>query len=297
MLREPMTDVVRTPDEALEGLPDFPFASRYREVDGLRLAHLDVGEGAPVVFLHGEPTWSFLWRKVLPPVRDAGFRCLAPDLVGFGRSDKPTDIDFYTYDRHVALAGTLLEDLDVRGATIVVHDWGGPIGLRLAVEHSERIERIVIMDTGLFNGHQKMSDAWLAFRDFVARTEDLPVGFLVRGACKTDPGDEVIAAYEAPYPDAASKAGARAFPLLIPQTPDAPGASEGQGVIDALRGDTRPTLMMWADSDPVLPLATGERFAEAIGREKPRTIADASHFLQEDQGPLIGSLIADWLTG
>lgn len=296
MLREPMTDVVRTPDEALEGLPDFPFASRYRGVDGLRLAHLDEGEGAPVVFLHGEPTWSFLWRKVIPPVRDAGFRCLAPDLVGFGRSDKPTDIDFYTYDRHVALAGALLEDLDVRGATIVVHDWGGPIGLRLAVEHAERIERIVIMDTGLFNGHQKMSDAWLAFRDFVARTEDLPVGFLVRGACKTDPGDEVIAAYEAPYPDAASKAGARAFPLLIPQTPDAPGAREGQGVIDALRGDTRPTLMMWADSDPVLPLATGERFAEAIGREKPRTIDNASHFLQEDQGPLIGSLIADWLT-
>jgi haloalkane dehalogenase len=296
MLREPMTDVVRTPAEALEGLPDFPFASRYREVDGLRLAHLDEGEGAPVVFLHGEPTWSFLWRKVIPPVRDAGFRCLAPDLVGFGRSDKPTDVDFYSYDRHVALAGTLLEDLDVRAATIVVHDWGGPIGLRLAVEHAERIERIVIMDTGLFNGHQKMSDAWLAFRDFVARTEDLPVGFLVRGACKTDPGDEVIAAYEAPYPDAASKAGARAFPLLIPQTPDAPGAREGQSVIDALRGDTRPTLMMWADSDPVLPLATGERFAEAIGREKPRTIADASHFLQEDQGPLIGSLIADWLT-
>ncbi|HEX5853918.1 MAG TPA: haloalkane dehalogenase [Solirubrobacteraceae bacterium] len=295
MLREQMADVIRTPDEALEGLPDFPFVSQYRDVDGLRLAHLDEGEGPPVVFLHGEPTWSFLWRKVIPPVRDAGFRCLAPDLVGFGRSDKPTDIDFYSYDRHVALAGSLLEDLDVRGATIVVHDWGGPIGLRLAVEQAERIERIVIMDTGLFNGHQRMSDAWIAFRDFVARTEDLPVGFLVRGACKNDPGDEVIAAYEAPYPDAASKAGARAFPLLIPQTPDAPGASEGQGVIDALRADRRPTLMLWADSDPVLPLATGERFAEAIGREKPRTIEDASHFLQEDQGPLIGSLIADWL--
>jgi haloalkane dehalogenase len=296
MLREPMVDVVRTPDEALEGLPDFPFVSHFREVDGLRLAHLDEGDGAPVVFLHGEPTWSFLWRKVIPPVREAGFRCIAPDLAGFGRSDKPTDMDFYSYDRHVALTGSLLEDLDVRGATVVVHDWGGPIGLRLAVEQADRIERIVIMDTGLFNGHQKMSDAWIAFRDFVARTEDLPVGFLVRGACKSDPGDEVIAAYEAPYPDAASKAGARAFPLLIPRTPDAPGASSGQTVIDALRADERPTLMMWADSDPVLPLSVGERFAESIGQEKPRTIADASHFLQEDQGPLIGRLIADWLT-
>jgi len=291
-----MGGVVRTTEEALQGLPDFPFESHYREVDGMRLAHLDEGEGAPVIFMHGEPTWSFLWRKVLPPVLEAGFRCLAPDLVGFGRSDKPSDIDFYTYDRHVALISTLLEDLDVRGATIVVHDCGGPIGLRLAVEHTERIDRLVIMDTGLFNGRQRMTDAWLAFHDFVARTEDLPVGFLVRGACKTDPGDEVIAAYEAPYPDAASKAGARAFPLMLPQTPDAPGAAAGQRVTDALRADRRPTLMLWADSDPILPPALGERFAESIGRPAPRTIENASHFLQEDQGPLIGGLIADWLT-
>jgi haloalkane dehalogenase len=249
-----------------------------------------------VIFMHGEPTWSYLWRKVIPPVRDAGFRCLAPDLAGFGRSDKPTDIGFYTYDRHVALAGTLLEDLDVEGATIVVHDWGGPIGLRLAVEQPHRIDRLVILDTGLFTGHQKMTDAWIAFRDFVERTEDLPVGMLVRGACKTDPGEEVIAAYDAPYPDAASKAGARAFPLLIPQTPDAPGAPAGQRVLEALREDRRAALMLWADSDPVLPLDVGERFAASIGREAPRTIPDASHFLQEDQGPLIGSLIADWLT-
>jgi haloalkane dehalogenase len=296
MLREAMTNAVRTPDEALEGLPDFPFQARYREVEGLRLAHLDEGEGSPVVFLHGEPTWSFLWRKVIPPVRDAGFRCVAPDLVGFGRSDKPTDIGFYTYERHVALAGTLLEDLDIRGATVVVHDWGGPIGLRLAVEQAERIERLVILDTGLFNGRQQMTDAWSAFRNFVESTADLPVGMLVRGACKNDPGDAVIAAYDAPYPDAASKAGARAFPLIIPRTPEEPGAAEGQAVTDALREDRRPTLMLWADSDPVLPLHVGERFAESIARAKPITVQDAGHFLQEDQGPLIGGLIADWLT-
>jgi haloalkane dehalogenase len=297
MLPEEMADVTRTRAEALEGLPDFPYESRYREVDGLRLAHLDEGDGAPVLFIHGEPTWSYLWRKVIPPVREAGFRCLAPDLAGFGRSDKPHDFDFYTYDRHVELAGTLLEDLDISGTTIVVHDWGGPIGLRLAVEQAQRIDRLVILDTGLFTGHQKMSDAWIAFRDFVERTEDLPVGMLVRGACKSDPGDEVIAGYDAPYPNAASKAGARAFPLLIPQTPDAPGAAAGQRVLEALREDHRPTLMLWADSDPVLPLEVGERFAESIGRETPRTIEDASHFLQEDQGALIGNLIADWLTG
>jgi haloalkane dehalogenase len=295
MLRREMAEALRTPEGALEGLPDFPFAARYRDVDGLRLAHIDEGEGSPVVFLHGEPTWSFLWRKVIPPVRDAGFRCVAPDLVGFGRSDKPPDIDFYSYDSHVALAGTLLEDLDLRGVTMVVHDWGGPIGLRLAVEQPDRVDRLVIMDTGLFTGRQRMTDAWLAFHDFVARTEDLPVGFLVRGACKTDPGDEVIAAYDAPFPSPASKAGARAFPLILPQSPDAPGAAAGQRVLEALRDDRRATLMLWGDSDPVLPLSVAERFAESIGRPPPRPIEDASHFLQEDQGPLIGGLIAEWL--
>jgi haloalkane dehalogenase len=291
-----VTAALRTPDELLEGLPDFAFEPHYRELDGLRLAHIDEGDGAPVIFMHGEPTWSFLWRKVLPPVRDAGFRCVAPDLPGFGRSDKPLDIDWYSYDRHTAIAASLLEDLDLHGATMVVHDWGGPIGLRLAIEHAERIERLVILDTGLFTGHQPMSEAWLAFRDFVAATEDLPIGFLVKGACKNDPGDEVVAAYDAPFPDAASKAGARAFPLLIPQTADAPGAAAGQRVLAGLRGDRRPTLMLWADSDPVLPLTVGERFAESIGRAAPTVIEDASHFLQEDQGPQIGELIADWLT-
>jgi haloalkane dehalogenase len=291
-----MSEVLRTPEQALENLPDFPFAPHYREVDGLRLAHLDEGEGPPVMFFHGEPTWSFLWRRVIPPVRDAGFRCLAPDLVGFGRSDKPTDIDFYSYDRHNALAGSLLEDLDVRGATVVVHDQGGPIGLRLAVEQRERIDRLVILDTGLANGRRKLTDAWVAFRDFVAHTEDLPIGLLVRRGCHTDPGDEVAAAYEAPYPNAASKAGARSFPLMVPLTPDAPGAQTGQRVHDALKQDRRPTLMLWADSDPVLPPSLGERFAASIGREPPRLIENAGHFLQEDQGPLIGSLIAQWLS-
>lgn len=295
MLRCAMPDAVLSSEEMLEGLPDFPFQPHYRELQGLRLAHLDEGEGRPVVFLHGEPTWSFLWRKVIPPVRDAGFRCIAPDLAGFGRSDKPTDIGWYSYDRHVELTATLLQDLDLRETTMVVHDWGGPIGLRLAVEHAERIDRLVILDTGLFTGRQRMSDAWIAFRDFVQRTEDLPVGFLVKGACKTDPGDEVIAAYDAPYPNAAAKAGARAFPLMIPLTPEATGAAAGQRVLDALAEDRRPTLMLWADSDPVLPLSTGERFAAAIGRDTPTTIENASHFLQEDQGPLIGSLIAQWL--
>src|SRR4051812_21540179 len=276
-------------------LPDFPWDSQYRDWEGLRLAHLDEGSGSPVVFFHGEPTWSFLWRKVIPPVRDAGFRCIAPDLPGFGRSDKPDDLDWYTYDRHTAAMLALVDELDVRGATVVVHDWGGPIGLRVAVERPERVDRLVILDTGLFTGHQKMSDAWIAFRDFVARTEDLPVSMLVRRACFTDPGDEVAAAYDEPYPDAASKAGARAFPLILPTEPSAPGAEAGQRVLAALREDRRPTLMLWADNDPVLTLETGRRFAAAIGREEPEVVENASHFLQEDAGEEIGRRIAAWL--
>jgi haloalkane dehalogenase len=289
-------DAIRTPDELLEGLPDFPFRSNLREFDGLRLAHLDEGGGQPVVFCHGEPTWSFLWRKVIPPMLAAGYRVIAPDLPGFGRSDKPLDLGWYTYDRHVASLAPLLEDLDLREATIVVHDWGGPIGLRLAVEHPERIARIVVLDTGLFTGHQRMNEAWLAFRAFVERTEDVPIGLLVRRACKEDPGDEVIRGYEAPYPNAASKAGARAFPLILPTSPEMPGAEAGQRVLEQMRGDRRPKLVLWADSDPVLPLETGRRFAEALGTEIHHVIADASHFLQEDAGPQIGGLIADWLS-
>jgi haloalkane dehalogenase len=288
-------EAVRTSEERLEGLPDYPFESRYREVDGLRLAHLDEGEGEPVVFFHGEPTWSYLWRRVIPPVREAGFRCIAPDYAGFGRSDKPTDLDWYTYDGHVELMAMLLEELDLREATVVVHDWGGPIGLRLAVEHPDRIAKIVIMETGPFTGHQRMSDAWFAFRDFVRDNEDVPVGALIRGGCKNDPGDDVIAAYDAPYPDPVSKAGARAFPLILPTTPDAVGAVEGKRVADGLRGDDRPSLVLWADSDPVLPFSVGERVSSELNLTPPRQIADASHFLQEDAGPEIGAIVAEWL--
>jgi haloalkane dehalogenase len=188
-----------------------------------------------------------------------------------------------------------VQELDLREATVVVHDWGGPIGLRVAVEHPDRVSRIVVLDTGLFTGHQRMTEAWTAFRNFVQRTEDLPVGFLVRGACKHDPGDDVIAAYDAPYVNAESKAGARAFPLMLPTSPEMPGAAAGQRVLDAMKGDRRPKLVLWADSDPVLPLDVGHRFASALGTEVHHVIADASHFLQEDAGREIGRLIADWL--
>jgi haloalkane dehalogenase len=290
-----VTDAVRTPDELLAGLPDFPFEFSHLSYDGLRMAYLDEGDGKPVVFLHGEPTWSFLWRKVIPPVRDAGYRAIAPDLLGFGRSDKPTDLDWYSYDRHTDSVADLFQRLDLWEATVVVHDWGGPIGLRVAVEQPERVDRIVVLDTGLFTGHQAMSDAWIQFRDFVARTEDLPTGMLVRRACHHDPGDEIAAAYDAPFPSVPSKAGARAFPLMLPTSPDMAGGRAGQRVLEAMRSDAREKLVLWGDSDPVLPLETGERFAGALGTTIDHVIPDAGHFLQEDAGAQIGALIADWL--
>ncbi len=291
-----MTDAIRTPDELLTGLPGFPYESRFTRFDGLRLAHLDEGSGPPVWFMHGEPTWSYLWRGVLAPVVAAGFRAIAPDLPGFGRSDKPIDPDWYTYDRHTEAMAALLDELDLRGATMVVHDWGGAIGLRLAIEHAERFDRLVILDTGLATGHQRMSDTWLAFRDFVARTEDLPVSMLIDRGCQTELSPEVLAAYDAPFPNAASKAGARAFPRLVPTEPDAPGAATGRRLLAALRDDDRPMLALWADADPVLPLELGRRFCEAIGRGEPEVIAGAGHFLQEDRGQEIGERIAAWLS-
>jgi haloalkane dehalogenase len=290
-----VTDAIRTPDVLLEGLPGFPWQPRYREVEGLRLAHVDEGQGAPIVFWHGEPTWGFLWRKVAPAVIEAGHRAILPDLPGFGRSDKPTDQGWYSYDRHAAAAARLVEDLDLHGATFVMHDWGGPIGLRVAVELAERVDRLVLMDTGVFTGEQPMSDAWHRFADFVARVDELPVSLLVRRACHVDPGDEIAAAYDAPFPSEAAKAGARAFPAILPTRPDAPGAEAGRRTLAALREDTRPTLILWGAHDPVLPLRAGEALASALGKPGPRVIPAAGHFLQEDQGELIGAQIADWL--
>jgi haloalkane dehalogenase len=255
--------------------------------------YVDEGSGAPVLLLHGEPSWAFLYRKMIPTLA-AHARVVAPDYFGFGRSDKPTDIGWYSYDAHVEAMAALLLELDLHDLTFVVHDWGGPVALRLAVEQPERVARLVILDTGLFTGRQHMSDAWIAFRDFVARTEDLPIGFLVKGACARDMPHEVFTAYEAPFPTPESKAGARAFPLMLPTSPEMPGAEAGQRVLDALPGLDVPKLVLWADKDPILTAETGRRFAAAIGAPEPEFIENASHFLQEDAGEEIGQRVSSF---
>jgi haloalkane dehalogenase len=296
----PSVDAHRTPDELFEGLPDFPWEPVYREWDGLRLAHLDEGDGPPLLLLHGEPTWSFLWRKVIPPLLEAGYRCVVPDLPGFGRSDKPTDDSWYSFDRYTAAVSDLVRDLDLTGATAVVHDWGGPIGLYVAsVAERDRFDRLVAMNTGVFNGHQRMSDDWHRFADFVAANHDLPIEPLIGGATSTDLSEAVMRGYTAPFDTPEAKAGARSFPLLIPTSPDAPGAVEGQQTMDVLIADDRPSLLLWGVDDPALPLDPVGRAVQLLfPQADPLTpIEGASHFLQEDRGEETGRLIADWLSG
>lgn len=292
-----MTGAFRTRDERFEGLPDFAFEPNYRTVGDLRLAHLDVGEGPPVVMLHGEPAWSFIWRKVIPPVRDAGYRCVVPDHAGFGRSDKPLDPAWQSPERHVELTGTLLEELDLRDVTLVLHDWGGPIGLTLALLHPDRVARTVILDTAIDPREIWMSETWVRFREFVERTADLPVGELMRATCFHDPGDDVVAAYEAPFPAPESKAALRGLPMSVPRMGNEDAAAAADASYVALRRDSRPVLMLWAESDLILTLASGQRLASQIGHRITHVIPDAGHGLQEDQGPMIGGLIAEWLLG
>jgi haloalkane dehalogenase len=287
-------EIFRTPDERFTGLPGYDFEPHYAQVGELRMHYVDEGEGPPVVCFHGEPSWAYLYRKMLPPLVAGGHRVVCPDLPGFGRSDKPTDQGWYSYDRHVETVSAVLAELDLSDATVVVQDWGGPIGLRWAVQNADRVAALVVMNTGLFTG--RVSKGFMAWRDFAERNPDLPVGFVVGGATATDVPPEVVAAYEAPFPDAASKAGAARFPLLVPVAEDDPGAKEMAEVREALRSWDKPALMAFSDSDPVFPYPkSGEQFTELIptAGEQVR-IEGAAHFLQEDRGERIAEEILRW---
>jgi haloalkane dehalogenase len=290
-------DVFRTPDERFEGLPGYGFQPNYADVDGLRLHWVDEGDGRPVICFHGEPTWAYLYRRMLPPLTSAGLRVVCPDYAGFGRSDKPTDRRWYSYDRHVEYIAGLLAALDLRDATVVVQDWGGPIGLRWAVENAERVARLVILNTGLFTG--RVSKGFMAWRDFAEINPDLPVGFVLQGATATELPDEVVAAYEAPFPTPESKAGAAQFPLLVPISDEQPGATEMRVVTYELSRWDKPALVAFSDEDPVFPYPrAGERFATLIpGAGKQVRIEGAAHFLQEDRGERIAELVLEFVRG
>jgi haloalkane dehalogenase len=248
--------------------------------------------------MHGEPSWSYLYRTMIPVLVDAGLRCVAPDLVGFGRSDKPAARSDYTYARHVEwMRQALLDGVGVSGATLVGQDWGGLIGLRLVAENPDRFARVVLANTGLPTGDHPMTDAFLAWQRYSQETPNFHVGGIVRGGCATELSEEVIAAYDAPFPDDTFKAGARAFPLLVPTSPEDPAAAANRAAWDGLARWDKPLLTAFSDSDPVtrggdaifqktVPGAQGRMHA---------SIAGARHFLQEDKGPELAAVIAEFV--
>ena len=288
-------ELFRTPDERFRDLPGYDFEPRYADVGGLRMHYADEGSGRPVVCFHGEPTWAYLYRKVARPLIDAGHRFVAVDMPGFGRSDKPTDRRWYSYDRHVEHVTSVLDGLDLEDATVVVQDWGGAVGLRWAVEHDDRVGRLAILNTGLFTG--RVSKGFLAWRDFAERNPDLPVGFIVDGATTTELDDAVKAAYEAPFPTPESKAGAAQFPLLVPTSDDDPAAVAMLAVADALSRWEKPALVAFSDSDPVFPYPkAGQVFVDLIpGAGEQVRIEGAAHFLQEDRGEQIAGHLLELL--
>jgi haloalkane dehalogenase len=295
-----MSEVFRTPERRFAGLEGYDFEPNYLELsgdlDGLRMHYVEEGTGPPILLLHGEPTWSFLYRKMIPGLVAHG-RVIAPDYIGFGRSDKPMDMGWYTYERHVDSIKQLLDALDLRDVTLVVHDWGGPIGLRVAVEDEERFSRLVILNTAVFRPRpgKPPNQAFLQWRDFAERNPDLPIGFLLQGATVNDLSDAVIAGYEAPYVSPASKAGTAAFPLIVPLTVDDVGASEMAATSDALTRWTKPVLVAFSDSDPLFSPRVGEALSERIPGARFAVVEGASHFLQEDKGEEIADMVAEFI--
>jgi len=292
-------DFLRTPDERFASLPGYAFAPHYVEVDGLRIHYVDEGprDAAPVLLLHGEPSWSYLYRKMIPPLSAAGHRAVAPDLIGFGRSDKPVRREDYTYQRHVNWMRGLLECLDLRRITLVCQDWGGLIGLRLAAEHGDRFVRIVTANTFLPTGDLPPSDAFRAWQRYSQETPDFHVGGIVRGGCVSDLPPEVIAAYDAPFPDDRYKSGARQFPLLVPTSPDDPAAGPNRDAWAALSHWQKPFLTAFSDSDPIT--AGADRILQQAipgSRNQPHTtITGAGHFLQEDKGEELARVVVDFI--
>lgn len=296
-----MAGIFRTPDERFEGLDGYSFEPNYLDLsgdlDGIRMHYLDDGDGAPIFLLHGEPTWAYLYRKMISPLSEVG-RVIVPDLIGFGRSDKPTDRDWYSYDRHCDSVVQLIEELDLHDITVVVQDWGGPIGLRVATEYEDRFARLVILNTGIFRpGPRWPSPGFLAWREYAEKNPDLPVGSIIQGATTTQLPDDVVAAYEAPFPNPDSKAGAAQFPLLVPLTEEDPGVAEMVKVADALTRWEKPALVAFSDSDPVFPQRSGEKLADRIpGAVDFVPIEGASHFLQEDKGEEIAQHVIRFLS-
>jgi haloalkane dehalogenase len=296
--------ILRTPDERFENLPGYPFEPNYIEVpDGeggsLRIHYVDEGarDANPVLLIHGEPSWSYLYRKMIPIIVDAGHRAVAPDLAGFGRSDKPSDRMDYTYQRHVDWMQAWLDKMDMNSITLVCQDWGGLIGLRLVADNPDRFARVVAANTGLPTGDQQATEAFLNWRKFSQETTEFDIGFILQGATQTELTDDVVAAYRAPFPDESYKEGARIFPSLVPISPDDPAAPANRKAWEVFLNFEKPFLTAFSDHDPVTAGADKilQKLIPGAKGQPHTTIKGGGHFLQEDCGEEFARVVVDFM--
>jgi len=300
---------LRTPDDRFDNLSGYPFEPHYAEIDAepgnpddgtIRVHYIDEGpaDAAPVLLMHGEPSWSYLYRQMVPVLVAAGHRVIAPDLVGFGRSDKPTEVADYTYARHVEWMRQLLFDhLDLRDVTYFGQDWGGLIGLRLVALVPDRYARVAVGNTGLPTGHGPASEAFLRWQRFSKESPVFPIGQIINGATTTDLTDDVIAGYDAPFPDDTYKAGARIFPTLVPTSPDDPASADNIAAWEVLAAFEKPFLLCFSDQDAVTRGGDAPFLAKVPGAQgQPHTtIEGGGHFLQEDRGPELAHVLVDFI--
>ena len=286
---------LRTPESRFTNLPDYDFDAHYTDVDGLRMHYVDEGprDGAIMLLLHGEPSWSYLYRHMIPPLADAGFRVIAPDLIGFGKSDKPVRKSDYSYARHVDWMRRFIEALGLTNITLYCQDWGSLIGLRVAAENEGRFARIALGNGGLPTGDQQLPNAFRIWQKFARYSPWFPIGKIIQKATVTDLPDAVVAAYDAPFPSARFKAGARAFPSLVPTRPDDPASEANRAAWLRFEQWQKPFLTTFSNRDPIT------RGGEKVWQErvpgarniKHVKIKNAGHFLQEDRGPEIADTL------
>jgi len=293
--------ILRTPDQRFQNLSDYEFEPHYLDIDEMRMHYVDEGpaDAPPVLLMHGEPSWSYLYRYMIPPIVSAGLRAIAPDLIGFGKSDKPAAQGDYSYEAHVAWMLQFLEKLNLRNITLVCQDWGSLIGLRLAAENGDRFDRIVLANGGLPTGDQVMPRVFRIWQAFARFSPWFPIGRIVQsGTVSTLPPD-VTAAYDSPFPNSTYKAGARAFPKLVPTTPDDPAASANRAAWEVIRKWQKPFLTAFSNRDPITRGAD-QAFLELVpgAKDQPHTtIRNAGHFLQEDKGPELAKVVIDFVSG
>ena len=291
--------LLRTPEERFENLPDFPYEPNYLDVEEIRIHYVDEGskDAEVILLMHGEPSWSFLYRHMIPILVEAGFRVVVPDLVGFGRSDKPTEKEDHTYAKHVKWITKVVTSLDLKRITLFCQDWGSLIGLRVAIENQERFSRIVLANGGLPTGEQGMTEAFLTWRKFSREAPAFDIGRLIQGATPTKLTKEIQRGYDAPFPDDTFKAGARILPSLVPISTDDPEHKANKKAFEQFGKWEKPFLTAFSDSDPVTRGGDifWQQYIPGAKDQKHTTIKDAGHFLQEDKGPELANLIIEFI--